>query len=204
MRIVDTKGQVCPKPIIETKKVLKQLAVGEKFIVITDNEISCNNLKKFLSDNHCKFNLSKEGDIWSFNVTKLQGDIISVPVEEYCAPAVNTLPKGDYIIVITSDCMGQGDEELGRKLMKSFISVILYLDQLPSAIVFYNSGVKLTIKDSSVIEYLKELEKHNVEIIVCGTCVDYYGLGKMLGTGIVNDMLTITNRLLKAEKVIRP
>jgi selenium metabolism protein YedF len=204
MRIVDTKGQNCPKPIIETKKVLKEVAVGDSFMVITDSETTLNNLKKFLNDNHSKFNVKKVGDGWSLEITKLSGEVRSNPAEEYCAPDTTELDKGDYIIAITSDCMGQGDEELGKKLMKSFISIILYLDQLPSSVIFYNSGVKLTVKDSVAIEYLLELQKHNVEIIVCGTCVDFYDIGKQIGTGTINDMLTISNRLLKAEKVIRP
>jgi selenium metabolism protein YedF len=204
MRIVDTKGQICPKPIIETKKVLKETLVGDTFTVITDNETSFNNLKKFLSDNNTKYKVNKEGEVWSLEVTKLSDEVKTNPAEEYCSPVINDLPKGNYIIAITSECMGQGDEELGRKLMKSFMSIILYLEKLPSAIIFYNSGVKLTVKDSPVIEFLLELEKNKVEIIICGTCVDFYGIGKQLGTGTINDMLTITNRLLKAEKVLRP
>jgi selenium metabolism protein YedF len=204
MRIVDTKGLLCPKPIIETKKVLKEVAVGDTFMVITDNKTSLNNLKKFLKDNHSEFSITQESGVWSLKVTKLSGDFKTNPVEEYCAPDMNDFAKGDYVIAITSDCMGQGDEELGRKLMKSFMSIILYLDKLPSAMVFYNSGVKLAIKDSEEIEYLLELEKHDVEIIICGTCVDFFGIRKQLGTGTINDMLTITNRLIKAGKVIRP
>jgi selenium metabolism protein YedF len=204
MKIVDTKGQVCPKPIIETKKILNQVAVGEMFMVITDNETSFNNLKRFLNDNHSKVNAKREGDVWSLEVTKLHGEIKDNPAEEYCTPEVGAVAKGDYIIAISSDCMGHGEEELGRKLMVSFISIILYLDELPSAIVLYNSGVKLAVKDSVVIEYLAELEKHNVAIVVCGTCVDYYGISNYLGAGTINDMLTITNRLIKAKKIIRP
>jgi selenium metabolism protein YedF len=204
MRIVDTKGQLCPKPIIETKKVLKEISIGDTFTVITDNETSFNNLKKFLSDNNAKFKINYEEGVWSLEVTKLSVEVKSKPEEEYCSPVLSGLVNGDYVIAITSEYMGQGDEDLGRKLMKSFISIILYLDQLPSSIIFYNSGVKLTVKDSPVAEFLLELEKHKVEIIVCGTCVDFYGIGQQLGTGTINDMLTITNRLLKAEKVIRP
>lgn len=204
MRIVDTMGQPCPKPIIETKKVLKEVAVGETFIVLTNSETSFNNLKKFLKDNNTGLDVSKDGDVWSMNVTKLSDEIKNSKAEEYCDSIITDLTTGDYVIAITSDCMGQGDEALGQKLMKSFISIILYLDQLPTSIVFYNSGVKLAVKESATLEYLQELEKHNVEIIVCGTCVDFYGLGKEMGCGTINDMLSITNRLLKAMKVIRP
>ena len=204
MLIVNTKGQLCPKPIIETKKVLREIGVGETFVVETNSETTLNNLKRFLSDNNTKFTVEKNEGEWSLEITKLKGELTVSSVEEYCPPEITALVKGDYVIAITSDIMGQGDDELGKKLMKSFLSIVLYLDELPSAIIFYNSGVKLTTKDSSTIEYLCELEKHNVEIIVCGTCVDFFGIGNQLGTGTINDMLTITNRLLKAGKVIRP
>jgi selenium metabolism protein YedF len=204
MRIVDTKGQICPKPIIETKKVLKEVAVGETFKVITDNETSFNNLRKFLNDNHTDYHISEKNGIWSLEVTKLAGEIKIDQPEKYCAASETNLTKGDYAIVISSDRMGQGDDELGRRLMKSFIGIIQYLDEIPEAIVFYNSGVKLTTSDSDVIESLHELEKQNVEIMICGTCVDFYGIRKQLGTGKIYDMLVINNRLLKTGKVIRP
>lgn len=204
MRIVDTRGLLCPKPIIETKKILKETAIGDTFKVLTNSETSLNNLKKFLTDNHTRFTVTKAGEEWTLEITKLEGDVVARSEEEYCSPEIQEFKKDDYVIAITSDCMGQGDEELGRKLMKSFLSVIIYLDALPASVIFYNSGVKLTVKSSPSIEFLLELKNRGVEIIVCGTCIDFYGLGKEIGVGEINDMLTITNRMLSADKVIRP
>jgi len=107
-------------------------------------------------------------------------------------------------VAITSELMGQGDDMLGKKLMHSFFVALSVMDELPSVIVFYNSGVKLAVNDSDVIDLLKEIEKKGVEMILCGTCVDHFGIGDATGAGKIGDMYQILQKLSAAGNVIRP
>lgn len=204
MRIVDTKGQKCPQPIIETKKALRASISGETFMVITDNQTSYNNISRFLNDNKIKFSATEINNVWSFRITKEPGEAQMSAAEEYCEAESQKNSSGDYAVVISSEVMGQGDDDLGRKLMKSFFTVINCLDSLPATIVFYNTGVKLAMKNSPVIESLIEIEKKGVEILLCGTCVDYYKSRKKIGVGVISDMYTITSKLSKAGNIIKP
>ena len=112
MRIVDTKGQLCPAPLIAAKKALKETLSGDSFIVLTDNETSYNNLTRFLKDNNTDLQVSEAAGIWTLTITRRKGNIPQTRAEDYCAPVVAHFEKGNFIIVFSSDKMGDGDEQV--------------------------------------------------------------------------------------------
>ena len=100
--------------------------------------------------------------------------------------------------------MGQGDEALGNMLMKGFIYALTQLEQLPSSVLFYNSGVLLTTHDSEMIKDLQVLVDQGVEVLSCGLCLQHYQLQDQLLVGEVTNMYTILEKQMQAEGVIRP
>jgi selenium metabolism protein YedF len=204
MRIVNTKGQLCPAPLIAAKKALKETTAGESFLVLTDNKTSFDNLSRFLKDNKAEFKVSESDGIWTLTVTKITGDRVETKVEEYCTPAISHLEKGNYVVAITSDKMGEGDDELGYLLISNFIKALKDLDKLPLHIVFYNKGVTLAVKDSPVIEHIKDLEKMGVEIHLCSTCVNHYKLENIVAAGTLSNMYSIAEILASAGNIVRP
>jgi selenium metabolism protein YedF len=204
MRIVDTKGQLCPAPLIAAKKALKETAEGESFIVLTDNQTSFDNLSRFLKDNKAEVQVSEAGGVWALTITQTTVNVVLTKPEEYCAPSISHFEKGNFVVAITSDKMGEGDEELGHLLMTNFIKALKDLDKLPQKMVFYNNGVKLASNSSPVVEHLKDMEKMGVEIILCATCVNYYSLESLIGVGIVSNMYTIAELLASAGNIVRP
>jgi selenium metabolism protein YedF len=204
MRIVDTKGQLCPAPLIATKRALKETAAGESFIVLTDNKTSFNNLHRFLRDNNNEFRVNETAGVWTFTVTRLSGSEILTKAEDYCAPEIAHFEKGNFIVVLSSDKMGDGDDELGHLLMGNFIKALKDLDRLPVKIVFYNNGVKIVTKSSPVIDHLRDLEKMGVELLLCATCVGYYKLEEEVGAGILSNMYVIAESMASAGSIIKP
>jgi selenium metabolism protein YedF len=204
MRIVDTKGQLCPAPLIAAKKALKEAAEGETFRVLTDNQTSFDNLCRFLKDNGAGFQVDESEGVWTMTVTRVTGDKIETKVEEYCTPAISHFEKGNYVVAITSDKMGEGDSELGQLLIANFIKALKDLDKLPRHMVFYNKGVTLAIKDSPVVEHISDLEKMGVEIHLCATCVNYYKLEKTIVVGTLSNMYSIAEIMASAGNIVRP
>jgi selenium metabolism protein YedF len=100
--------------------------------------------------------------------------------------------------------MGRGNDELGHVLMRSFVHTLLTLDPLPEALIFYNTGVKLTVKDSEVLDDLKKIEASGVSILVCGTCLNYFGISGDLACGIVSNMYDITSSMAAAGRLVIP
>ncbi len=110
--------------------------------------------------------------------------------------------KSADVIHITSDCLGTGDEELGKILMKSFLNTLWNYKSKPSKVIFINRGVMLTTEGSEVSETLELLEKEGVEIFSCGTCLAFYGITQKLRVGKVTNMPHIVDSLLTASKII--
>jgi selenium metabolism protein YedF len=204
MRIVDTKGQLCPAPLIAAKRALKETAEGDSFIVLTDNRTSFDNLTRFMRDNRAIFNSTEEGGVWKMTITRTSLTSPDKPVEEYCETGVAHFEKGDFIVSVSSDKMGDGDPELGHLLIVNFIKALKDLDTLPSKILFYNKGVMLATTDSKVIDQLEDLQKMGVEIHLCATCVNYYNLAEKVRVGIISDMFVIAQAMASAGHIIKP
>ena len=108
------------------------------------------------------------------------------------------------MVAVTSDAMGHGSDELGKNLMKGFLYALSQLDELPKTILFYNGGARLTTEGSLSLEDLKSMEAQGVQIMTCGTCLNYYGLTEKLAVGSVTNMYSIVETLAKADKIIKP
>ena len=106
------------------------------------------------------------------------------------------------VLVINSDTMGSGDNELGKKLIYNYFSTIVEAQSLPGTILFYNTGVKLVAKGSPVVDFLELLSEKGIEILVCGTCLKYFKLENKIAVGRMSDMKTISEKMFYAENTI--
>lgn len=188
---VDAIGQVCPVPIIMTKNALKDIEEGQVEVSV-DNRISLENLQKMSKEMGYDYTVEESGDIFKIVINKMRESIELRESEE------NT------VVVIDSLHMGKGDVELGRILMKGFIYTLSEMEELPKTILFYNEGVKLAIDGAESLQDLKSLEERGVEILSCGTCLNFYGITEKLRVGSVTNMYTILERQMKATRVIKP
>jgi selenium metabolism protein YedF len=105
-------------------------------------------------------------------------------------------------ILITSEFLGRGDDELGAKLMASFLRTLLTAEEKPDRIVFYNYGVKLLTEGTATSEILAELNKSGVQLIACGTCVGFFGLDDAIPKQHVSNMQEIVTLLVHSDNVV--
>lgn len=108
----------------------------------------------------------------------------------------------EKVILVNSDKIGQGDEELSGILMKNFLAKLITAELKPRMIVLYNSAVKLAARGSEVLESLHSLENQGVEVICCGTCVNFYGLADQIEAGRVTNMPEIVKVLTEAQTTV--
>ena len=105
------------------------------------------------------------------------------------------------VLFLTRDQFGDGDAELGRKVLGTFLRKSIALPGL-EAVLMVNAGAKLVAPDSPVLAELLLLEERGVELIPCGTCLQHYGIEPAVGAA--GDMDTVIRELGRAEKVISP
>lgn len=189
MKKVDARGLVCPQPVILTKKALEEITEGE-VVTIVDNITAKENVSRLAESSGCVHETSEENGFFYVKIKK--------------AAAVQRLntEENSIVIVITSDKFGQGEEELGKVLMKSYTYALTETTPLPKAVLFLNSGVKLTSDGSEVLDNIRKLESSGVEIVSCGTCLDFYHLKDKLQVGIVGNMYAIIEKMNSVGKVI--
>jgi intracellular sulfur oxidation DsrE/DsrF family protein len=106
------------------------------------------------------------------------------------------------VILVTSEGLGSADLELQHLLAARYFALLAENDPLPNAVCFYTSGVHLVVEGSPVLELLATLEKKGVRLIICSTCLDYFGLRNRVRVGIVGSMADIIEAQFAAEKVI--
>lgn len=200
MITVNAMGDNCPIPVIKTKKAIAALTGPETIEVLVDNEIAVQNVTKMASGSGGKVTSEKLGDA-EFKVTiEMEGAPAADEAEAVCVPDA----RDNTVVVVSSDHMGSGNDELGKVLIKGFIFAVTQLDTLPKTMLFYNGGATLTTEDSDSLEDLKSLEAQGVEIMTCGTCLDYYGLKDKLAVGTVTNMYSIVETMAKAGRIVRP
>lgn len=197
--IVDAMGKQCPIPVVMAKKALGELAVPGTLEVLVDNEAAVQNLSRLAESCHLPVRAEKKGE-GRFSVTMEVSAPVQPAEETVCAPDA----RGDLVAAVGSNRMGDGDEALGKALMKGFLYALSQLPTLPKTILFYNTGAYLTCAGSDSLEDLKFMEAQGVEIRTCGTCLDYYRLKETLAVGSVTNMYAIVETLAAAGKVIRP
>ena len=106
------------------------------------------------------------------------------------------------VILFTRNGLGHGPQDLQTILVKKFLSLQLESGQLPAKLLFYTDGVRLACQGSPVIDLLQQLEARGVELVLCKTCLDYFGLGEAVQVGVVGGMGDIIEAMHKAQKVI--
>ncbi len=115
---------------------------------------------------------------------------------------MNPFTSPSTTLLITTNGMGHGPQELQHKLIRTYLNLLNEHDYLPNAICFYTEGVRLLVEGSPVLDLLTALEAKGVRLIACSTCLTYFGLTDQLRAGIVGGMTDILEAQARAEKVI--
>jgi len=191
---IDARGLACPQPVIAAKKALDSIT-GGIVTVLVDNTAAKENVTKLAVANNCGVSIEEQGGYFQIKITKGA----STPVGA-AAPAADQ--EQDVVYFISNDTLGQGSDELGAILMKSFFFTLTEAEFLPRLMLFVNGGVRLTTEDSPVLSHVKQLAEKGVVILSCGTCLDYFQLKERLAVGEVTNMYTILAELNKAGKAI--
>ena len=207
---VNAMGDTCPIPVVKTKNAIKELNGAGEVMTLVDNEIAVQNLTKMANQKGYGVKSQKLGEGQYEVIMTISENAVtagektneqSEKSQTICYPDAR---KKNTVVVLSAFTMGSGDDELGAILMKGFIYALSQQEALPSTILMYNSGVKISCEESPSIDDLKSLEAQGVEILTCGTCLNHYGLTDKLKVGEVTNMYVIAEKLSQADLIIKP
>lgn len=199
-RMVDARGEQCPIPVVKATKALNEMN-GGILDVHVDNAIAVQNLQRMASGRGLEANSKQQAeDHYIVTIAAGESNCSDASKDCSCTPMV----FGDTVVAIDTNAMGRGSDELGATLLKGFVYAVSQLPELPKTIIMYNGGVQLAVEGSDSLQDLQEMERQGVEILACGTCLNYYGLSDKLAVGAVTNMYTIVEKLSSAGKIIKP
>lgn len=194
MKTIDCRKMACPAPVVTTKRALEE-AGGETIQVLLDAGAPRENVTRFATNRG-----------YSVAETVVEGGFaltISSAGTTPAQPVVEKAKASKTVMLVGTDRLGEGPEELGRLLMKNFIITLLDVAELPDRMLFVNTGVHLTTEGSEVLEALDTLGNRGVEVMSCGVCLDFFGKKEKLRAGVVTNMFTIAESMLQAGSVIK-
>ncbi len=205
MITVNAMGKACPEPVIMTKAALDKGA--SELEVYVDNPIAATNVKRFLEGKGFSVLLrDDEGRLTVIASPKAQKtEEVAPVVTAVNSSSIAEIPRGKsqtFSVLITARTLGRDDEQLGEILIKGFLGTLSQLDTAPKTVALMNEGVKLALFDSSSCDYLKILEQKGTSVLVCGTCVNHFGINSKVGVGVISNMFEIVDAILKADKTI--
>ncbi|MFP4057357.1 MAG: sulfurtransferase-like selenium metabolism protein YedF [Candidatus Brocadiia bacterium] len=203
METIDVRGLACPEPVIRTKKAIEENP-NSVLTILIDDPAARENVTRMAASLGAQVQ-TEESESGEYTLTVSTGE---PPQEPQTAPAVAESPAdagpARATVFVKSDTMGLGDDELGRVLMKAFLKTLKSAQPPPRQLIFVNHGVFLTTQGSEEIASLQALADMGVEIVSCGTCLDYFGKLDQVQVGMVGNMFDIVERLNGATKVIAP
>jgi selenium metabolism protein YedF len=210
MKEFDVRDLACPGPVLKLRELLDDGERQVRFHVA--DELCRSNVTRFAASRSAEVDVEAMGDgTFVMTINAGPASIAAGPDADrphahgaFEADVPRTAVRGPVVIQISAPTMGTGDDELGELLLRSFLKTQEHLECMPDTIIFYNSGVKLCCEGSLLLDDIRALEQAGVEIIVCGTCLNYFRTADRLAVGRVTDMLEIASRLAGAGSIVRP
>jgi len=184
--VIDARGVNCPKPVLMAEEALNKIKEGSIKILV-DNEPAVSNLKRFSTKNGFSAEVEKIDNYWSLTI--LKGYECNISTDDTKAD------KKNLFVIFATDTFGK-DEKLGRILMKAYLETIKVYKELPDAMFFMNTAVRLTTIDDEIIPIIKDIENMGVEIFTCGTCLKHFNLEDQLKIGFRGT----TNHIVEGTK----
>lgn len=200
---VNAMGDACPIPVVKTKNAIKEMNGAGVVETLVDNEIAVQNLTKMANQKGYGVRSEKLAESEYKVIMTIGEAVLTEDTEEAEVCAIPAKGK-DVVVVISSAQMGSGNDELGTSLMKGFIYALGQQELLPRTILFYNGGASIPCEGSVSLEDLKSMEAQGVEILTCGTCLNFYGLEEKLAVGSVTNMYVIAEKMTQADLIVKP
>lgn len=207
---VDARGMACPQPVV---LVAKQIPSADEMTVLVDNYVAVQNVSRLADSKGFSVTLSQSGTDYELVLRRTGADasvsrptvkpIGTEPHSTRNSQVASAQNSGPVSMLITSNCLGDGPSELGERLMSAFLQTLLELPDRPGTIMLMNMGVKLAIRGARTTEELEELVKQGTELLVCGTCLQFFGLTEQLAVGQISNMYTIASKVTQAPRLVK-
>jgi len=202
--MVDCRALPCPQPVIKTREALAGNPASLE--VVVDNLAALENVSRFLDSRGYAASPLEENGLWRIRAHRRDAQTDGAVCEPDASQQPMKLPLPEQmktLVVISAAVFGNGDDALGGKLMKNFLGTLPEMGSSLWRVILLNGGVTLAVEDSPVLEQLQTLEQNGVDVLVCGACLEHFGLTARRAVGVTTNMLDVVTSMQVAHKVLR-
>lgn len=210
VKTVDARGIPCPQPVILTRNAMRE---ADEVITLVNARDALANVRRLAEKGGWRVTVEEREGAWALHMVKGQtaGEPAAREPELAADLAVCAVPDSEAqpptrarrtVLVVSSEGMGRGNEELAGILARTFFHVLTESDNPPATIVFFNTGVKLVVEGSPVLDDLRALAARGVEMLACGVCLNYFSLRDKVAVGVVSNMYTISETMFGAQHIV--
>jgi len=194
LKQIDCRGLECPRPVILTRQALESFEKGT-VVAIVDNAVARDNVVRMAEGMKLEAQVKETAGEYQITINKEKP-----ATDVFCQIGVEEA-KDDWVLFLSADIVGSGSEDLGKVLIKSMLYTVANKEVMPKAVVMVNSGVKLACKDSGVLDSLEAIAARGVDVVSCGTCLEFFNLKEFLAVGRIGNMYDIME-ILSAHRVV--
>ena len=191
MKSIDCRHWLCPKPVVEVRKILLA-SPDSSLCVLVEDAVARENLQRLAATLG-----------WQINECRSAGSA-ALEFTPAASAAAATTSSGTTVVLVAAATMGSGNDELGRILLRNFLLTLAELEIPPATIYFINDGVKLTVQGADTVEILQKLSDLGIDLAACGLCLDFFKLREKVAVGRITNMLDIVQGMTNAGSVLRP
>jgi selenium metabolism protein YedF len=203
VEMLNCAGLSCPEPVLRVRRYIEERHAPAGFSVVLDNRAACQNVARFLASQGYTVHEAHANSLWTVRAERASVPVSGAPDASGFTAASRGAAHGGILIFIASSSLGNGDDSLGKNLIKAFLSTLPEMGESLWRLVFVNSGVLLALRGSPVLEQLRALEARGVGLHVCGACLEHFGMLAEKAVGETTNMLDIVTGMQLADKVIR-
>ncbi|MFV0439650.1 MAG: sulfurtransferase-like selenium metabolism protein YedF [Desulfopila sp.] len=199
MKTIDARGLACPAPVLLVKEAV-DVGQATEMTVLVDNEPARENVARFLGSRSYKVTVDTDGSTFTLTASGTGAGEVAQPVQP--AAEANDATHQKIVVLVATDRIGNGDDELGQKLMVSYIKTLKEMGPDLWQLIFLNGGVRLSLRSSPVLSELQAYERDGIIVLACGTCLEHFGLTRDKAVGETTNMLDIVTACQLADKVV--
>lgn len=194
---IDTRGRPCPEPVAITIKALEGTAEGN-ITVLADTENARDNIVRLAQSQGCEVAVAEEAGYCRITISKRPG---AKPSSDFTVTSC-AAPDKQIVYLFDNDFIGS-NRELGKILVNGFMNAALSLPHKNATVILISNGVKLATTGSYALEVLNKLREQGVNILICGTCLDFFKIRDKVQVGIISNALEIMQCMANATNTIK-
>jgi hypothetical protein len=112
--------------------------------------------------------------------------------------------EGRLVVVFRAATIGDADGLLADQLLREYLQALIDHPEPPLALLFYASGVRLTLDGSPVLDHLRSLLERGTDLLACRSSLSSIAPGRQPAVGRAAPLAHLIDQMRQAHVLLWP